>query len=277
MLQKMFNLISIYIDNDIEMGYNTRVKKYLEVPNTMKKTIAILMSILMLAIMAVPAMAADTACPECKMNTYIFYMTVTPNCTEDGYTLWKCNNSECGYEGKYDVVPALGHSFPVEYDHVDGGCLKETYDHRYCAVCGAEDKINVVKAPGHKWDEGVFVPAGCEIADHYVHTCATCQATKIEKKLGGAPYTGHDMVLISSPQTCLDEAVNVYECKNCGKIDNIATSPVDHVDEDADGYCDICEADIALEEEPHGFYAQIIKWISEIVEAIKAFIASIKG
>ena len=243
----------------------------------MKKTLAILLSILMLAVMAVPAMAADATCPECDKNTYIYYMTVTPTCKEEGYTLWKCSNPECGHEDKIDLVPALGHSFPDAYEHVDGGCTKESFDHRYCAVCGLEDKINVVEAPDHAWDAGVHVPAGCEVAEHYFHTCTACGKTKIEKVLGGAPYTGHDMVLVSSPASCLDEAVNVYKCNNCGKEDKIATTPVDHVDEDADGVCDICEAQIVLEEEPHGFYAQIIKWISEIVEAFKAFIASIKG
>ncbi len=232
----------------------------------------------MLVLMAVPAMAAQTSvCPECEKNTFIYYMVVAPTCLEDGYTLWKCNNGECGYEEKFDAVAALGHDFPDEYDHVAGGCTKASYDHRYCDRCGYEDKINETAAPGHDWDEGVHVDANCEISEHYFHTCKVCKATKMEMVLGGKPYTYHNMVLVSGPQTCLDEAVNVYKCSKCDKVDKIPTTPIDHVDEDGDGVCDVCFAEIELDDEPHGFYAQIIKWISEIVEAFKAFLAAIKG
>lgn len=244
----------------------------------MKKTLAILLSMLMLVVMAMPVMAADaTVCPACEKNTFIYYMTVTPTCTEQGYTLWKCNNAECGYEEKVDYVDALSHAFPDAYDHVDGGCLKETFDHRYCTRCGLEDKINVTAAPGHAWDEGVHHEANCTVAEHYVHTCTACGETKIEKVEGGDPYTYHKMVKISGPESCLDEAVEVYKCSKCGFEDKLEVAPVDHVDADGDGVCDVCVEELVLDEEPHGFYAKIIKWISEIVEAFKAFIAAIKG
>lgn len=246
----------------------------------MKKTLAILLSMLMLVMMAVPAMAADaTVCPECEMSTFIHYMVVAPTCKEEGYTLWKCSNAECGYEEKFDVLDALGHAFPDAYEKVEGTCTKDSYEHRYCVVCGFEDKINVVTAPGHDWDAGVHMDANCTVAEHYVYTCANCSETKIEKVAGGAPYTGHKMVKIDGPETCQDEAIETYECSNegCDFVSTKPVTPIDHVDEDADGACDVCGEAIVLEEEPHGFYAQIIKWISEIVEAFKAFLAAIKG
>ncbi len=244
----------------------------------MKKTLALLLSILMLAMMAVPAMAADTVCPECQKNTFIYYMTVTPTCTEDGYTLWKCNNSECGYEEEIDIVDALGHDYKENYVHVDGGCTKDSYDHRYCARCGYEDKINVTDAPGHDWKDVERLPANCTEAERDLKKCDNCGEEKTVIVSGGAPYTYHNMsIVVSSPKTCKDEAVIVYQCTKCDYQSSVATDPIDHVDEDADGVCDICEVQIVLDEEPHGFYAQIIKWISEIVEAFKAFLAAIKG
>ena len=56
-----------------------------------------------------------------------------------------------------------------------------------------------------------------------------------------------------------------------------AVTAVACVDADADGICDVCTKAMPVEEEPHGFYAQIIKWIAELVEAFKAFLAAIKG
>ncbi len=243
----------------------------------MKKTLAILMSILMLVMLAAPAMAAEvTTCSKCGKNTCTFYMVVTPTCTEEGYTLWKCSDAECGIEAKTNVVPAVGHVYGA-YSHVDGTCTKDAYDHAYCTICGAEDKINVVTAPGHAFGEKVYVGATCTISEHYIKTCATCGFEEIEKIMGGQPYTGHNMVLISGPETCKDVAENVYQCSKCGWEDVKEVAAIDHVDADDDGTCDVCETVIPAPEEPHGFYAQIIKWISEIVEAFKAFIASIKG
>ena len=244
----------------------------------MKKTLAILLSVLMLALMAIPAMATDTTiCETCGKNTYQFYATVSPTCTEDGYTLWKCANSECGIENRSDFVDALGHDYPGEYEHVDGGCTKETYDIRYCKRCGREDKINIVAAPGHTWDAGVHKAAGCEIMEHDLYTCTVCQTTRIENTFGGAPFTGHKMKKISGPETCKDEAVIVYECEYCGKQKTEATTAVAHVDADDDGVCDVCLNSMPVEEEVHGFYAKIIKWITDLIEAFKALLASIKG
>lgn len=246
----------------------------------MKKTLALLLSILMLSMMAVPAMAADAACPECEKNTFIYYMTVAPTCTEDGYKLWKCNNGECGYEVKTEITEKLGHAYPaVElYEHVDGGCTKDSFDHAFCARCGREDKINVVAAPDHKWVTVERLPANCTEAERDLKKCTNCGEEKTVIVSGGDPYTYHKMtIVVSAPETCKDEAVIVYKCEKCDYQSSVSTTPVDHVDENADGVCDVCESQIVLEEEPHGFYAQIIKWISELVDAFKAFLAAIKG
>ena len=242
----------------------------------MKKTLAILLSVLMLALMSIPAMATDTTiCPACRMNTYQFYVTVSPTCTEGGYDQWIC--AQCGYSEKTNESDPLGHDYSEGYKQVDGGCTKETYAIGYCDRCGREDKINVVAAPGHKWDAGVHKEAGCEIMEHDLYTCTVCNTTEIVKTLGGAPYTGHKMKKISGPETCKDEAVIVYQCEYCGKQKTEATTAVAHVDADDDGVCDVCLNSMPVEEEVHGFYAKIIKWITDLIEAFKALLASIKG
>ncbi|MBE6813234.1 MAG: hypothetical protein E7523_10205 [Ruminococcaceae bacterium] len=239
----------------------------------MKKTLAVILSMLMLVLMAVPAMAAEV-CPTDGCGAALLYMTVAPNCTEDGYTSWKC--AICGYEEKTDIVPALGHAYGA-YEFVEGDCTHDSYDHAYCVVCGAEDKQNVVVADGHNFTSREYVGVTCTVAEHYLLTCADCGATEIEKVLGGQPYTGHDMKLISAPKTCADAAVEVRECTKCGFTSEKAVNAIACVDADADDTCDVCTNKMPVEEEPHGFYAQIIKWISEIIEAFKAFLAAIKG
>ncbi len=242
----------------------------------MKKTLAVIMSMLMLVLMAVPAMAADEAkvCPEEGCGAALQYMVISPKCTEDGCTIWKC--ALCGYSVTTDVVPAVGHVYGA-YTHVDGDCTHDEYNHAYCTVCGAEDKEIIVEAPGHAWDAGVHQDPTCTVQEHNLFTCATCGETKIEKILGGQPYTGHDMKLVSSPETCADEAVEVRECTKCGFTSEKAVTAIACVDADADDICDVCANAMPVEEEPHGFYAKVIKFISDLVEMFRSFIAAIKG
>ena len=241
----------------------------------MKKTLAVILSMLMLVLMAVPAMAAEaTTCPTDGCGAALQYMVVAPNCTEAGYTVWKC--AICGYTATTDEVPAVGHVYG-DYSHVAGDCTHDTFDHAFCVVCGAEDKKNVVEADGHDFSIKEYVGVTCTVAEHYLLTCADCGATEIEKVLGGQPYTGHDMKLVSSPETCADEAVEVHECTKCGFTSEKAVTAIACVDADADGICDVCTNAMPVEEEPHGFYAKVIKFISDLVEMFRSFIAAIKG
>lgn len=241
----------------------------------MKKTLAVILSMLMLVLMAVPAMAAEAeVCPTEDCGAALLYMVVAPNCTEGGYTEWLC--PICGYKTITDEVPASGHTYGA-YEHVEGDCTHDSYDHAYCVVCGAEDKKNIATAPGHVWSAWEEKAANCTLPDHKVRTCSVCSEVEIENILGGNPWTGHSMKLVSAPETCEDAAVEVYKCSKCDFTSEKPVNAVDHVDADADGVCDVCLNEMPPEEEPHGFYAQIIKWISEIIEAFKAFLAAIKG
>ena len=241
----------------------------------MKKTLAVILSMLMLVLMAVPAMAVEAkTCPVEGCGAALQYMVVLPDCDDAGYTVWKC--AICGYSETTDPVDALGHAFG-EYALVEGDCTHDTYNHAYCAICGAEDKEILVVADGHNFTTKEYIGVTCTVAEHYLLTCADCGATEIEKILGGQPYTGHDMKLVSSPETCADEAVEVRTCTKCGFTSEKAVTAIDHADADSDGICDACTAEMPAEEEPHGFYAKVIKFISDIVEMFKEFIAAIKG
>ncbi len=241
----------------------------------MKKTLAVILSVLMLALMAVPAMAAETA-KVCPNNCgALQYMTVMPDCDDAGYTVWKC--AICSYSETTDEVAAIGHKFPAEYVRVEGDCTHDTYDHRYCVVCGAEDKVVVFAQDGHNFATKEYVGVSCTVAEHYLLTCSDCGATEIEKILGGQPYTGHSLKLVSAPETCADAAVEIRECTKCDFVSEKAVDAIACTDADADGICDVCTNAMPVEEEPHGFYAKLIKFISDLVEMFKSFIDAIKG
>lgn len=241
----------------------------------MKKTLILLLSLLLAFSLALPAFATeeaqtetpageDTQAPQpsegsCETlppaTTHTHSWTTVTNaatCTAEGSKVSTCS---CG-ETATEVIPATGHTY--------GGWVNvDTATHKHtCTVCAAEETA------AHGWGEGtVNVQATCTTQGQKTYTCA-CGAVKTEtlavtdhawgewvlteeshsrtcsgcgKNESGSHYWG---VTETVAPTCKEEGGKIYGCTTCGGvlvelIPKLTTHTYDH---GCDTDCNICGA-----------------------------------
>ena len=244
-----------------------------------KKLLAVLLAVLLMGLISIPAFAAEDKeiCPDCGQKMLTLYLTYAPTCEAQGYTLWKCATPDCGHSEERDTVAALGHDYTMT--HKDGDCTHSTYDLYTCGRCGKSYKDNVIAAAGHVWGPATHEVPTCTTYERDKYVCAVCAEVMYEKTVGGNPAVGHYMELTKRPETCADDGYSTYTCSVCGYENKIQTEKPVHTDADGDNICDVCgkELEPVKKEEDYGFYAKIIRWITDIIEAFKSLIAGIKG
>ncbi len=100
--------------------------------------------------------AAAVGC-SLKEHTHDYTVTtVTPTCTQTGYTLHKC---DCGDEYRDGETPATGHSYTDST--IAPTCTEEGCTLHKCGICGDEYKENVTPATGHTEIAVKGKPATC--------------------------------------------------------------------------------------------------------------------
>ena len=105
---------------------------------------------------------------------------VPPTCTEQGYTLHKCE--KCGDEYKDTFTEALGHTeivVPAE----EATCTEPgKTEGSHCSVCGEVIKAQEeIPALGHDWDEGIVTKEATNDEDgEMTYTCKRCGEEKTE-------------------------------------------------------------------------------------------------
>ena len=144
----------------------------------MRVKLKFLFFILSLCIIPILASCHNSTSNNNHTHSYVEFI-ISPTCTEDGYTLCKC---ECGEEFKKDIVSSLGHDlgdweikkYPTE--------TEEGIKIRKCSRCNYEEKYYIP-----------FIP----------HT-HTFNIKNIDSKY------------IKSEATCIEKAKYYYSCK-CGE------------------------------------------------------------
>ncbi len=138
--------------------------------------------------------------------------TVAPTCTEQGYTVYTCDN--CGEVLHRDVTDTVPHT-PVDVV-VPPTCTGMGYTERRCAVCGT--LLGVVEgsgtAPaGHEYEltETITAPT-CTEDGQGTYTCAVCGTTKTDV----IPAAGHAPEAVVVAPTCTETGYTKYVCKTCG-------------------------------------------------------------
>ena len=94
--------------------------------------------------------------------------TVSPTCTEKGYTEHTCS---CGDSYKDGYTEALGHSFTEQT--VAATCTSSGYTLRTCFRCKATETTNSTPALGHDYRDSV-VPPTTSSQGYTEHTCSRC-------------------------------------------------------------------------------------------------------
>ena len=111
---------------------------------------------------------------------YTFTVTVVqPTCTEDGYTMHKCNEDD-SFSYKDNIVHATGHRAAKRV--IEPTCKEEGRTEIYCIVCGeVSSTFDVTPKKEHTWDDGVVTTKPtAEKEGVKTYTCKVCNETKTE-------------------------------------------------------------------------------------------------
>ncbi len=146
-------------------------------------------------------------------HTHTYEKTVTaPNCTEKGYTTFRCSGCEDAYtDGE---LPATGHSYQEEViapSCRDRGCTNHT-----CTVCGDHYKDQITAATGHSWGEWETVKAPTETEEGVCRrACAACpvQETRTLPKTESGHV--HSYTEVVTAPTCVQKGFTTFTCA-CG-------------------------------------------------------------
>ena len=222
----------------------------------MKKTIAVVVTLAMTALMCVSVFGSDhipTGVPEINPTQIHGEDDVTegdwakePTCTEDG--IWRYPCSEDSTKFHEVVIPANGHTWSSDVDGVNWGkvvkeptCTEEGEAIDYCVDCGEEnaDHVRVMGTKPHdfEYEEISFKKATCvakgEEKGHNV--CTVCGAVEVDAngkeivEVDTWDWTdpgeedddfneAHrwDKWVTEKTPTCADEGLRVRWCKRCG-------------------------------------------------------------
>lgn len=138
---------------------------------------------------------------------------VEPTCTEEGYTLYKCKDSECDASYRDQYENAYGHFFKEE--HQDKTCTKDGGMVYTCLYCGYSYSEVEEPAPGHKYDDAKVTKATCTEKGFTTYTCAVCGFSYRDD------YTeelGHRYVDVEPLKpTCTEPGYEVQRCLKCNE------------------------------------------------------------
>ena len=127
-------------------------------------------------------------CKNCDATTtekvlptkYTFtVIVVPPTCTEDGYTMHKCNQDD-SFSYKDNIVHSTGHHAAKRV--IEPTCKEEGRTEIYCTVCGdVSSTFDFTPKKDHTWDNGVVTTEPTAEKDGVkTYTCTVCNETKTE-------------------------------------------------------------------------------------------------
>ena len=111
---------------------------------------------------------------------YTFTVTVVqPTCTEDGYTMHKCNQDD-SLSYKDNIVHSTGHHAAKRV--IEPTCKEDGRTEIYCIVCGnVSSTFDFTPKKDHTWDNGVVTTEPtAEKEGVKTYTCKVCNETKTE-------------------------------------------------------------------------------------------------
>ena len=124
----------------------------------------------------------------------------------------------------------------------DPECEKNGVKEYTCSKCG-DKKTEVIPALGHDFGDGeVTTDAKCEEPGVRTFTCTVCGA-KVYEDVAAIGHEYSDEGYVSKEPTCTATGVFSYPCVHdgCDKTRDEEIPAKGHVDEDHNGYCDVCD------------------------------------
>ncbi len=163
--------------------------------------------------------------------------TVSPTCTEKGYTVKTC--SRCGFDYKYDFTNALGHNWGGWYTVVEAKPGQAGLERRDCLRCG------IYETRGHNLTMTVVEPT-CTEQGYTIYKCKDSGCT-VEYKSDYVNKLGHNMrtdlpEVITYP-TCTEDGLQKIPCTRCKYYETKVMPALGHdYDRDNDGDVDTNDA-----------------------------------
>lgn len=139
--------------------------------------------------------------------------TVAPTCTEQGYTVYICDQDATLTENR-DFVDALDHDWGEGVVTKAATCTEDGEKTFTCSRDGAT-KTEVIPAVGHKWDDGtVTTPATCEASGVKTYKCLNDGCTETKTEEIAALGHNYDDGVITKAATCTEDGVKTFTCQN---------------------------------------------------------------
>ena len=145
-------------------------------------------------------------------------LTVSPTCTEVGYTLHTC--TKCGASYKDSFVPATGHRMGKPEDTRKADCEHEGERQSACSACG-ETVTEVIAPLGHDWSEWIIDRAAdYDHAGEKHRVCKTCGAESLHAEIPQLVCDHTNAVKDAAvAATCTaDGLTEGSHCADCGKV-----------------------------------------------------------
>ena len=161
--------------------------------------------------------AVDTETIDALGHDMQPWATIEPTCTGTGrkYLDGKC--SRCGYVGKTESIPALGHSFTNYVYNDDATCAKDGTETAKCDRCDKTDtRTKAGTKKEHTFGEWVVKQEAlsCKAPGYKERTCTVCGYAVRQ-----AINKDHRTVKTEHVDaTCLGYGKDYYECKDCGQV-----------------------------------------------------------
>ena len=139
--------------------------------------------------------------------------TVAPTCTEQGYTVYICDQDTTLTENR-DFVDALDHDWGEGVVTKAATCTEDGEKTFTCSRDGAT-KTEVIPAVGHKWDDGtVTTPATCEASGVKTYKCLNDGCTETKTEEIAALGHNYDDGVVTKAATCTEDGVKTFTCQN---------------------------------------------------------------
>ena len=163
-----------------------------------------------------------------------------PKCNEQGYEKLRC--SKCLKE-KTVTLDYLPHSLGEFVTLKMATCTEEGKEEAVCSECGAHITRTIDKTP-HTVVTVDAVPATCTGNGYTEYTkCSVCKIyLTLPTKINPLGHDYGDPVIEEGMEpTCTEKGVGYSTCSRCEDVIRVEIPKIDHVDEDGDGICDVCE------------------------------------
>lgn len=154
---------------------------------------------------------------------------VAPTCTEEGYTLKKC---ECGNEKTENRVAALGHDYAAEFTvEKQPTCTEAGSKCSHCSRCNATSNTTVIEPLGHKYSAEWTVDkkASCTEAGSESHHCNVCGAKSDVSEIAALGHDYSTEFSVDKQATCTDAGIKSRHCSRCNsKTDETPVAALGH-------------------------------------------------